>query len=212
VIIIKAGLHYVFKTVKIRIVLFLLLFSIPSFAFANESPQPEMDAVTQRYYHVIFNTALHYSGLGPEWSNWISLTILSNSYKYSINPLFATTMLLIESNLNHWSDSAGGIQVKVSSAGAIGFSQLMPGTAAALGVDPYDPEQNIEGGVKYLRQQLDSFQYAGVWGTDYAVAAYNAGPGEIKKYGGIPPYSETINYLNKFGSVFNQLDSEFQQM
>jgi soluble lytic murein transglycosylase-like protein len=191
----------------------LLLLCFPTLVFASAAPQSEMDPVTQRYYHVIYNTALHYSGLGPEWSNWISLTILSYSYKYGVNPLFVTTMLLIESNLNHWGYSEGGLQVvKTSSAGAIGFTQLMPGTADALGVDPYDPEQNIEGGVKYLRQQLDNFQYAGAWGTDYAIAAYNAGPGEIKRYGGVPPYPETINYLNKFGSVFNRLDSEFQRM
>ena len=72
-----------------------------------------------------------------------------------------------------------------SGAGAQGLMQLMPGTASGLGVtDPFDPLQSLRGGAKYLRQQLDRF------GGDYskAIAAYNAGPGAVQKYGGIPPY------------------------
>jgi soluble lytic murein transglycosylase-like protein len=197
---------------KIRVIILLLLLCIPTLVFANDVGHGAMDGTTQRYYQIIYNAALYYSGLTPEWANWISLTIISYSYKYSINPLFATTMLIIESGLNHWEYQDGVQVVKESPSGALGFAQLMPGTAAALGVDPLDPEQNIEGGIKYLRQQLDRFQYAGVWGTDYAIAAYNCGPGKIKEYGGIPPYPETINYLHKFAQIYNQLDGEFQRM
>jgi hypothetical protein len=79
-----------------------------------------------------------------------------------------------------------------SGAGAIGLMQLMPGTARELGVqDPWDPVQNVEGGMKYLRQQLDRFD----WRPDLALAAYNAGPGAVEKHGGIPPYRETQNYV-----------------
>ena len=69
----------------------------------------------------------------------------------------------------------------------------MPGTASSLGVDPSDPAQAIEGGAKYLKQQLDRF------GGDpsKALAAYNAGPGAVAKYGGVPPYAETQNYVQK---------------
>jgi soluble lytic murein transglycosylase-like protein len=79
-----------------------------------------------------------------------------------------------------------------SPAGAQGLTQLMPGTAAALGVtDPHDPQQAIEGGARYLRQQLDAF------GGDEtkALAAYNAGPGAVQRYGGVPPYAETQEYV-----------------
>jgi hypothetical protein len=87
---------------------------------------------------------------------------------------------------------SGGNQGAVSPAGAIGRSQLMPDTARGLGVDPRDPAQNLLGGARYLRQQLDKFGR-----LDLALAAYNAGPGAVQKYGGVPPYAETRAYVQK---------------
>lgn len=78
----------------------------------------------------------------------------------------------------------------LSHKGAIGLAQLMPGTAKALGVDPHDPQQNLEGGAKYLKIQYRKF---GDWRL--ALAAYNAGPGAVEKHNGVPPYRETKNYV-----------------
>lgn len=92
----------------------------------------------------------------------------------------------------------------VSGKGAQGMMQLMPQTARELNVlDPLNPEDNIRGGTRYLRQMLDRFK-----DLDLALAAYNAGPSAVSRYGGVPPYEETINYVNKVKRYHRQYSSE----
>lgn len=94
-----------------------------------------------------------------------------------------------------------------SPAGARGFTQLMPATARGLGVNPDNPIQNLDGGARYLKEQLDSF------GGNYkkALAAYNAGPGAVKKYGGVPPFAETQNYVKTILGGKNPIASGSRQ-
>lgn len=122
----------------------------------------------------------------------------SAAQKYGIDPAVLKGLIKQESGFN---PSAG------SPAGAQGLTQLMPGTASAMGVtDLHDPAQSIDGGAHYLKMQLDRF------GGDYskALAAYNAGPGAVQRFGGVPPYSETQNYVKNvlaFAQQYRQSDS-----
>lgn len=114
------------------------------------------------------------------------------SKKYKLNPDLIKSVVMTES---------GGDSTAVSPAGAKGLMQLTDSTASDMGVkDVFDPEENIEGGTKYLRKLIDRFG-----DIEQALAAYNAGPAKVEKYGGIPPYTETQEYVR---TVIDTLDSK----
>lgn len=121
---------------------------------------------------------------GSEAAN-IAQDIMEASYKYDVDPILAAAIFTTESHFDNSSRS---------SVGAIGIAQLMPSTAASLDVNPYNRKENIYGGIKYIGQMVDRYK---TWDKPflYAEAAYNAGPGAVDKFRGIPHYAETQNYV-----------------
>lgn len=116
------------------------------------------------------------------------------SYKFDIDPSLVKAIIVAESNSN---------PAAVSKKGAQGLMQLMPATAKSLSVSkPLDPRENLLGGVKYIKGLLASYG-----DLKLALAAYNAGPGTVQKYAGIPPYRETINYIDKVIKNYNKFKS-----
>lgn len=112
----------------------------------------------------------------------INAAIETYASEYNVDPLLVRAVMKQESSFQPFA---------LSTSGAMGLMQLMPDTAKGLGVtDPYNIEENIRGGVQYLSYQLNSFNDLAL-----ALAAYNAGPNAVKKYGGIPPYEQTQNYV-----------------
>ena len=95
-----------------------------------------------------------------------------------------------------WTESRYCVDAR-SPKGALGLGQLLPGTAAELRVDPLDPDQNLLGSARYLRRQYDTF---GSW--ELALAAYNAGPGAVSRYGGVPPFAETRRYVGEVKRLY----------
>lgn len=113
----------------------------------------------------------------------IGSSILKYSREYDVDPALVLAIINAESEFEHSS---------ISDKGAIGLMQLMPQTADQLSVDPYDIEENIKGGIKHLRFLLSKFD-----STELAIAAYNAGSTNVKKYKGVPPFKETKRYVRK---------------
>jgi hypothetical protein len=122
---------------------------------------------------------------GPIFKSQFDKLILEAAKKFDVDAALVSAVIKAESDFN---------PREVSNKGARGLMQLMPATATRYGVtNSYDPTANVYGGVRYLKWLLQTFE----GNADFAVAAYNAGEGNVWKYNGVPPFRETINYINR---------------
>ncbi len=121
----------------------------------------------------------------------IKKEIVQTAVKMGVDPYIVLSIAKLESGYNHQ---------KRNKSGAVGVFQLMPRTAKRLGVNPYTKEGNIQGGVMYYNQMYKKYG-----SMDLALAAYNAGPGNVKKYNGIPPFRETRAFITKVKREYNSL-------
>jgi hypothetical protein len=134
------------------------------------------------------------NGARPEPNSYDEL-IERVALRHGVPPALVKAVVKTESNFQRHA---------VSSKGAQGLMQLMPGTAADLGVqDAFSPEENLGGGTRYLRAMIDRY---GDW--KHALAAYNAGPGRVDQYGGIPPYRETREYVERVLHYYRRYDGD----
>jgi soluble lytic murein transglycosylase-like protein len=163
------------------------------------------------FYYQDENGVFHYTNVPSDSGKWtffaffksaspkdreaILRKVEESSKRYGLDKNFVEAVIRVESNYE---------PEAVSHKGAQGLMQIMPGTQRELGIsDPFNIDQNIEAGVRYLRSQIDRFG-----SYQLALAAYNAGPEAVKRYNGIPPYPETQAYVRKVLETYNKLRTD----
>lgn len=179
------------KTLNLPVLLLALWGALPAQAAAQVRITVNAEGRKVIYNEAPAQRARRYSNRLVEIpESTIEICIDRHSADQSLDPKLVRAMIQIESGYNHRARSHKG---------AMGLMQLMPGTASLYRVeDPYDPDENVRGGTSYLRHLVDRFPGR----LDLAVAAYNAGPGAVERYNGIPPYRETRDYVRRVLTLY----------
>lgn len=172
--------------------------------YTNLTGEKFPDNISQIKKKIIDHTnLLNYSSKAKNYKSNVSAMDRIKEFDKIIND--ASQKFNVDKNLIKsviLTESAGKTNAR-SKADAKGLMQLMDSTATEMGVmNPWDPKENIYGGTKYLSKMLDDFD----GDTDLALAAYNAGPGNVRKYGGMPPFKETMNYVNRVNNYLINMD------
>ena len=145
-----------------------------------------------QYKTCMFHELIRVRAIEPAAQTCLKGMISNSSKRNKIEPELVWAVIYAESNFNHRA---------VSSKGAFGLMQIMPNTAADLGLkDPFDPEGNIEAGSRYLKKLIDKHQ----GNLKHAIAAYNAGSSNVERFKGVPPYEETRNYVNRVLAIYQK--------
>jgi soluble lytic murein transglycosylase-like protein len=181
----------------------MFCFGVAAVAWAAEAnvapPSPQATMVVRadpRTGKLVQTVVL--KGKKPVRDQRIEAIVEKAAQTHSVDPLLVHSMIKVESNYNPYA---------VSNKGAQGLMQLMPPTARDLGVkNSFDPEQNITAGVRYLKYLQELYK-----DDRLALAAYNAGPGAVKKFGWVPPYAETQNYVQQVGKKYSEARREAEK-
>jgi soluble lytic murein transglycosylase-like protein len=171
-------------------------FAAAFFGFAALGPAIPASAETTMVD--TYARALHYfnPSLDRRDAGVLASTAILRADVEGLDARLLVALIAVESS---WNPTA------VSTAGARGLGQLMPSTAAGLGVDADDPQANIAAAARYLRSLIDRFRNRGPFRYPLALAAYNAGPGAVARYGGVPPYAETRAYVSRVLRLWRRL-------
>ena len=177
-----------------KMILILLLFMVPCYV---SGPRP---AEAADLYTVIHDDVMNQTG-NAQLADWMPQAILYAASVYNVDPILICALIKEETRYQIGA---------VSSAGAIGPMQLMPDTAASLGVDPYNPLENILGGTSYIATELNKYASCGDYAATYAIAAYGCGSAAVDRYGGVPPYPEIQHAIQVISQFYGELATATQ--